>query len=206
MLLSCSLVVVFVHLSLLCESRLTGCQRSLGFATLVSEVGYDRITMSTQSEIPLSEITREDFKRAWMRFELVAKAKEWDSFSTPQGLFEFNVMPFGLTNAPATFQRLMECMLAGLTPEQCLIYLDDAYIIIFSASVQEHLQRLEPVFARLEEAGLKLKLAKCQFAKAEVKYLGHIISHNRTQPDPSKVQVVKEYPPPHSVHQLCQFF
>ena len=85
-------------------------------------------------------------------------------------------MPFGLTNAPATFQRLMECMLAGLTPKQCLIYLDD--VIIFSASFQEHLQRLGAVFARLEEAGLKLKLAKCQFAKDKVKYLGHIISRN----------------------------
>lgn len=40
------------------------------FATLVSEVG--------QSEIPLPEIQREDFKRAWTRFELVAKAKEWN--------------------------------------------------------------------------------------------------------------------------------
>ena len=71
-------MVVFVHLSLLCESRLIGYQRSLGFATLVSEVGYDRIMMSRQSEIPLPEITREDFKRAWTRFELVAKVKEWD--------------------------------------------------------------------------------------------------------------------------------
>ena len=62
-------------------------------------------------------------------------------------------------------------MLAGLTPEQCL---ND--VIIFSVSFQEHLRRLEAVFARLEEAGLKLKLAKCQFAKAEVKYLGHIIT------------------------------
>ena len=61
------------------------------------------------------------------------------------------------------------------------------------------------MFTRLEEAGLKLKLAKYQFAKAEVKYLGHIISHNGIQPDPSKVQVVKEYPPPRSVHQLRQF-
>ena len=92
-------------------------------------------------------------------------------------------MPFGLTNAPATFQRLMECMLAGLTPEQCLIYLDD--VIIFSASFQEHLQRLEAVFARLEEAGLKLKLAKCHcvsLPKPRLSIWGisyHIMEFNR---------------------------
>ena len=64
--------------------------------------------------------------------------KEKMAFSTPTGHFEFNVMPFSLTNAPATFQRLMECVLAGLTYEQCIIYLDD--IAVFSSSFDEHLQ------------------------------------------------------------------
>ena len=63
--------------------------------------------------------------------------KEKTAFSTAEGHFEFNVMPFGLTNAPATFQRLMECVLAGLVGEECLIYLDD--IIVFSSSFEEHL-------------------------------------------------------------------
>ena len=53
--------------------------------------------------------------------------------------FEFNVMPFSLTKTTSTFQRLMECTLVGLTPEQCLIYLDD--VITFTTSFQEHLQR-----------------------------------------------------------------
>ena len=62
--------------------------------------------------------------------------KEKTAFSAPGGHFEFNVMPFGLTNAPATFQRLMECVLAGLTGVECLIYLD---IIVFSSSFEQHL-------------------------------------------------------------------
>ena len=38
---------------------------------------------------------------------------------THHGLFEFEEMPFGLTNAPATFQCLMETVLAGLVRNMC---------------------------------------------------------------------------------------
>ena len=75
------------------------------------------------------------------------------------GLFEFNKMPFGLSNAPAIFQELMNTVLQGLQHQFVLCYLDD--IIIYSQTFEDHLQHIETVFERLEEAGLKLKLSKC---------------------------------------------
>ena len=71
------------------------------------------------------------------------------------GFFECNRMAFGLTNAPATFQRLMERCMGELNPRECLIFLDD--ILIFSVTFEEHIRRLEAVFSRLHEHGLKLK-------------------------------------------------
>ena len=129
--------------------------------------------------------------------------KEKTAFSTSQGHFEFNVMPFGLTNAPATFQRLMECILAGLSGEQCLIYLDD--VIIFSATFEEHLERLGSVFERFRSAGLKLKLKKCQFAQKSVTYLGRIISNKGIEPDKAKLEAVINYPKPASSKEVKQF-
>ncbi|KAL5479659.1 hypothetical protein EMCRGX_G023211 [Ephydatia muelleri] len=111
-----------------------------------------------------------------------------------KGHFEFNVMPFGLTNAPATFQRLMECVLAGLTGEQCLIYIDD--IIVFSSTFQEHLDCLERVFLKLQGARLKLRSEKCHFVQKAVKYLGHVVSDKGICPDPAKTDVVANYPIP----------
>ena len=66
--------------------------------------------------------------------------KEKMAFSSPQGHFEFNVISFGLTNALATFQRLMECVLAKMSDEECLIYLDD--VIIFNILFKELTSRM----------------------------------------------------------------
>lgn len=70
-----------------------------------------------------------------------------------------------------------------------LLYLDD--IIVFSSSVQEHLLRLEAVFKRLQQEGVKIKLSKCSFFQKQVKYLGHLVSEQGVATDPDKVAAVK---------------
>ncbi|GBM58699.1 hypothetical protein AVEN_256473-1 [Araneus ventricosus] len=75
---------------------------------------------------------------------------------TGKGLWQFKVVLFGLCNAPATFERLMETVLRGLTSEACLVYLDD--IIIVGRTFEEHLNNIRKVFQRLEKANLKLSL------------------------------------------------
>ena len=84
--------------------------------------------------------------------EVDKKDREKTAFKTSEGLFEFTKMPFGLCNAPATFQRLMDLILAGLQWKNCLVYLDD--ILIIGRTFKEHLDNLGLVFNRLREAGL----------------------------------------------------
>ena len=69
--------------------------------------------------------------RCW-QVQIAPQDKEKTAFSTSKGHHEFNIMPFGLTSAPAMFQHLMECILAGLSGEQHLMYLDK--IIIFNSN------------------------------------------------------------------------
>ena len=59
------------------------------------------------------------------------------------------MMPYGLTNAPATFQHLMEQVLSGFHWTTCLVYLDDNWI--FSATIEDHLERLNDVLDQVEE-------------------------------------------------------
>ena len=96
-----------------------------------------------------------DLTSGYWQVEVAPEDREKTAFVTPYCLFQFRVMPFGLTNAPATFQRLMERVLAGLHWTTCLIYLDD--VLIFSATVQQHFTRLREIFDRLKQAGLKMK-------------------------------------------------
>ena len=129
--------------------------------------------------------------------------KEKTAFSTYRGLFQFNVMPFGLANAPSTFQRLMELTLSDLHWKTCLVYLDD--IIIFSKTIEEHLGRLQEVFQRLRDAGLKLKPSKCKLLQTSVKYLGHVVSNQGVETDLEKTQAVTMRPTPCNIKELRQF-
>ncbi|VDI46486.1 Hypothetical predicted protein [Mytilus galloprovincialis] len=110
------------------------------------------------------------------------------------GLFQFKRLPMGLKNSPLTFQRVMEAVLRGLNWKSSLVYLDD--VIVFSRTFKDHLLHLQQVFERLRNAGLKLHPSKCNFAKQEIRYLGHIFNSEGISPDPEKVTVIGIYPIP----------
>ena len=113
-----------------------------------------------------------DLNSGYWQVAMDEKDKEKTAFTCHSGLYEFLVMLFGLSNAPAIFQELMSVVLSGYS-QFAVAYLDD--ILIFSPSIEEHLQHLQFVFNRLRQHNLRLKLKKCSFAQTETNYLGFII-------------------------------
>lgn len=144
-----------------------------------------------------------DLKSGYWQVELADEDKEKSAFSTGSGLWQFRVMPFGLCNAPATFERLMECVLTGLSPEIAMVYLDD--IIVHASTFKEQLQRLRLVFQQLRGAGLKLSPKKCSLFQRRVKYLGHILSEDGVAVDPAKVESVVMWPTPQNTKEVRSF-
>ena len=145
-----------------------------------------------------------DLKAGYWQVPVREEDKKKTAFRTSSGrLYEWNRLPFGLCNAPATFSRLMDHVLTGLSWEICLFYLDD--IIVFSRTWEEHLQRLEIVFKRLLEQGLTLGATKCKLAAKEVEFLGHVVNKEGLRPNPALLDSITRIPQPKTVKDVRSF-
>ena len=145
-----------------------------------------------------------DLQSGYWQVAMAPEDKEKTAFMSGQGqLYQFTVMPFGLASAPATFQRLMEKVLANEQYKTCLVYLDD--VITYSTTFEQGLERLQTVLDRIKAAGLKLNPKKCHFFKKSVAYLGHVVSENGVSTDPEKVRTVQEWPTPRTVTHVRSF-
>ena len=122
---------------------------------------------------------------------------------TGYGSFEFHVMPFGLTNAPATFCTLMNNVFCNYIDRFVVVYLDD--IVVYSDSLDEHLDHLRKVLSTLKAHQLYVKPEKCEFGCAQITFLGHIICNGEVRMDPKKIQAIIDWPAPKKVTELRSF-
>eukprot|EP00833_Pecoramyces_ruminatium_P016401 jgi/Orpsp1_1/1190433/evm.model.d7180000078941.1 len=128
---------------------------------------------------------------------------EVTTFTTKFGNYQFKVMPFGLTGAPATFQREMNKILFPLIGKCVYNFIDD--ILIYSKTVEEHVQHIQEVLKILKENELKINIEKCRFMKTEVDVLGHRLTNQGLKPQLSKIEAIRNWLPPSNVHELRSF-
>ena len=111
---------------------------------------------------------------------------------TPFGMFEFLRLPFGLRNAGNTFQRLIDSILGDLP--FCFMYVDD--ILVFSSSLEAHVDHLRQVLLLCRQHGLTIGLPKCEFAVEKIEFIGHILSSSGCSPLVKHTTAISEFPVP----------
>jgi hypothetical protein len=123
----------------------------------------------------------------------VAEQDAWKiSFKTKKGFFEWLVMSFGLCNALTTFMRVMNDVFRPFLYDFVIIYLDE--FLTFSGTWDECVRRVKKVLDTLQREKLYVKLSKCEFSKTVLVYLGHIVGGGQLKIDPSKIDVIVNWP------------
>ena len=146
-------------------------------------------------------ISKFDFLKGYWQIGMTERAQKVSAFVTRDGLYECCVMPFGMKNSASTFQRLMNLITKDL--EGCIVYIDD--VIIYSDDWATHLDRIEAFFRAVKDAGLVINLSKCEFVKAQVKYLGHKVGLGRLLPKDANIESVYKFPVPVCKRQVRRF-
>ena len=147
-------------------------------------------------------LTKLDLARGYWQVPVDENAKKLTAFITPFGLYQFKVMPFGLNGAPATFQRLMDGVVHGISGFTAA-YLDD--LVIFSQSWEEHVVHVRKVLGRLREAGLTAKPEKCQMGMRKCAYLGYVVGGGEVRPQEGKVEAVRRCEVPRTKKDVRMF-
>ncbi|GBG59112.1 hypothetical protein CBR_g32130 [Chara braunii] len=144
-----------------------------------------------------------DLKSGYHQVEVHPDNQYKTAFRTRYGHYEFIVMPFGLTNAPATFQRCMNDLFRPWLDRFVAVYLDD--ILVFNRTFQEHRGHLRQVLEKLREDNFKINVKKCEWARAQVLYLGHALDGDGIKPEDSKITVIRDWPTPRTLTALRSF-
>jgi len=144
-----------------------------------------------------------DSSGAFHTLEIEPDSREYTTFVSPLGSYQFIRLPFGLCNAPSRYSRIVQMALDKIGSEFCLGFIDD--VIVHSATFEEHLQHLEQVLEAHVQAGMKLNMGKCFIIQDQVDYLGHRVSEKGIEMIPSYVDRVLQWPLPQTGKDLRSF-
>ena len=142
-----------------------------------------------------------DLSNAYQQIVLDADSHKLTTITTSKSLFAYTRLCYGVASAPGIFQREMEQLVQQIP--MCAVYLDD--ILVSGRTQQEARTNLLTVLARLETAGLRLRLAKCAFMQSSVVYLGHRLDAEGVHPTQDKLQAVQQAPAPTTVSELRSY-
>jgi transposase InsO family protein len=143
-----------------------------------------------------------DLKYSYHQFPITKADRPKTTFTWNSRRWMFTGAPFGIKHLTSVFQSAMEIIL-----EDCavfvLIYVDD--IIIFSDTLEDHIEHVREVISTLTKHNLRLQLPKCEFGYSRLTVLGHVLSGQDRRMDPVKLTTLGTLPVPTTGKMVMSF-
>ncbi|XP_058827953.1 uncharacterized protein K02A2.6-like [Topomyia yanbarensis] len=142
-----------------------------------------------------------DLAQAYLQMEVCEEDREILTLNTHLGLYQPTRLMYGVSSAPAIFQREISQILRDIPSVS--VFLDD--IKITGPDDQSHLQRLGMVLRRLNEYGMRVNVAKCEFFVDQIEYCGFVIDKEGIRKMKKKIDAIQEMPRPRNREQVRAF-
>uniref|UniRef100_A0A8C6LY43 ribonuclease H n=1 Tax=Nothobranchius furzeri TaxID=105023 RepID=A0A8C6LY43_NOTFU len=125
------------------------------------------------------------------------------AFSFANSQNTFTRCRFGYSNSPAEFNIFLEKACPDARERGTLIYVND--ILVRKRTLDDHLSELDHVMGQLAAAGVKISLAKGQWCRSKVQFVGLFVGPQGVQPQLGRIQGVATITPPTNVSELQGF-
>jgi hypothetical protein len=165
--------------------------RSLNEVTIKNKYPLPRIDDLFDQLQGAKYFSKIDLRSGYHQLRIKETDIQKTAIDTRYGQYEFTVMPFGLTNAPAFFMNLMNKVFMEELDKFVVVFIDN--ILIYSKNREDHKCHLQTVLRKLRAHQLYAKLSKCEFWLEKIAFLGHILTAEGIEVDPSKVEAVSKW-------------
>lgn len=177
--------------------------QKLNAQTITDRYPIPDINMTIQNLGRAKIFSTIDLESGFHQILIAENDREKTAFSVNHAKYHFKRMPFGLKNAPSIFQRCVNDILHEFIGKFAYVYIDD--VLIFSNSLEEHMEHISLIIGALHAANMKISNEKSHFFKNTIEFLGHIITHGKITVDPNKVATIRDYAVPKTLKELRSF-
>jgi putative transposase len=135
-----------------------------------------------------------DQRSSFFSIKLSEKSKQYTSFSTKSGHWQYTRLAQGLRNSPHAYMQAISDLLRSELATTGMLYIDD--LCLFSSSYPVHESLLKTVFDKFRSANLRMNAQKCRFCVEEVTFLGFQLNREGAKIDPSRFEAIRTLPRP----------
>ncbi|UYV61734.1 K02A2.6-like [Cordylochernes scorpioides] len=144
-----------------------------------------------------------DISSAYWQVEIDPSSRHLLAFVTLDGQYEFSRLPFGMRNSPQIFERAINQIFQKYKLNFIAHYFDD--FIIFSDTLEEHIQHVEKFLEICQQENIKLNYKKCEFLKTSIEFLGYTIKNGTYTPQTRNLDIINAIKPPFNQKTLQSF-